>query len=65
MDDWKKFNETSLHQKDDFYSRLNKEDFTNADGALKKGVCQDFFETKNLAEYHDLFVQSNTSFENF
>ena len=25
MDDWGKFNETSLHEKEDFYSHLNRE----------------------------------------
>ena len=30
MDDWKKFNETSLPEKDDFYSHLNMEDITDA-----------------------------------
>ena len=31
MDDWGKFNETSLPEKEDFYSHLNMEDITNAD----------------------------------
>ena len=31
MDDWEKFNETSLTEKEDFYSHLNKEDISNAD----------------------------------
>ena len=43
------------------------EDITDTDYA--HGVCKDF-ETKNLGEYHDLYVQSNTLlladvFENF
>ena len=46
MDDWKKFNETSLPQKEDFYSHLNMEDITNATYALTKRVCKDF-EIKN------------------
>ena len=29
MDDWGKFNETSLPEKEDFYSHLNMEDITN------------------------------------
>ena len=69
MDDWKKFNETSLLVKEDFYSQLNMEDIINADHAHIKGVCKDF-ETKKLGEYHDLYVQSDTLlladvFENF
>ena len=30
-DDWEKFNETSLPEKEDFYSHLNMEDITDAD----------------------------------
>ena len=30
MDDWKKSNETSLPEKEDFYSHLNIEDITDA-----------------------------------
>ena len=45
------------------------EDITHADYAHVKRVCKDF-ETKNLGEYHDLYVQSDTLlladvFENF
>ena len=31
MDDWKKFNETSLPEKEEFYGRVNMEDITDAD----------------------------------
>ena len=31
MDDWEKFNETSLPGKEDFYSQLNMEDNTDTD----------------------------------
>ena len=58
MDDWKKLNETSLPEKEDFYSCLNIEDITDADYAHAKRVCKDF-ETKVLGEYHDLHVQSD------
>ena len=45
------------------------EDITDANYAHTKSVCKDF-EIKNLEEYHDLYVQSDTSlltdvFENF
>ena len=31
MDDWEKFEKTSLPEKEDFYSHLNVEDITDAD----------------------------------
>ena len=45
------------------------ENITDADYARAKRICKDF-EIKNLREYHDLYVQSDTSlladvFENF
>ena len=61
MDNWEKFNKTSLQEKKDFYSHLNMEDITDADYAPGKRVCKDF-EIKNLGEYHDLYIQSNTLF---
>ena len=42
MHDWEKFNETSLPEKEDFYSQLNMEDITGADYAHEKRVCKDF-----------------------
>ena len=59
MDDWEKFNETSLPEIEDFYSHLNMEDITDADYAHAKRVCKDF-EIKKIGEYHDLYVQSDT-----
>ena len=35
------------------------EDITDADYTHEKIVCKDY-EIKNLGEYHDLYVQSNT-----
>ena len=35
------------------------EETTDADYAYAKRVCKDF-EIKNLGEYHDFYVQSNT-----
>ena len=31
MNDWKKFNETSLPEKEDFYRQINMEDITDVD----------------------------------
>ena len=58
-DDWLKFNETSLPRKEDFYSRLNMEDITDADYVHAENVRTDF-EITDLGEYHDVYIQSNT-----
>ena len=42
MDDWKKFSETSLPKKEDFYCHLNMEDITDADYAHTKIIFKDF-----------------------
>ena len=42
MDEWEKFNETALPEKEDFYSHLYMEDITDADYAQAKTVCKDF-----------------------
>ena len=64
-----KFSETSLSEKEDFYSHLNMEYITDADCTHAKRVCKDF-KIKNWGNYYDLYVQSNTLlltnvFENF
>ena len=41
MDDWEKFAETLLLEKEDFYSNLNMEDITDADYAHGKKICKD------------------------
>ena len=41
MDDWEKFNETSIPGKEDFYSHINMENITDADFAhIKKKNLQ-------------------------
>ena len=47
MDDWKKLNETSLREKEDFYSHVNMEDITDADYTHAKRVFKDFEIKKN------------------
>ena len=69
MDSWKRFKEESLPGKEYFYSELNKEHITDEDYAHAQKVW-DTFKIKNLGEYHDLYVQSDTAlladvFENF
>ena len=58
MDDCENFNETSLLEKEDFYSHLNMEDITDADYAHTKRVCKDF-KIKSSGEYHDMYVQNH------
>ena len=69
MDSWDKFNETALPTKKDFYSNLNLENNSDEDCTHAQKVW-DVFKIKNLGEYHDLYVQSNTlllsdTYENF
>ena len=59
VDDWEKFNETSLPEKDDFYSHVNIEDITHAGYPRAKIICKDF-KIKNLGEYQQLYVESDT-----
>ena len=40
------------------------EDMADADYAHPKRVCKDF-DIKTLGKYHDLYFESNASFENF
>ena len=42
MEDWEKFNETSLPEKEEFYSHLNMEDITDANYMHAKIVCKEF-----------------------
>ena len=69
MDSWQKFDETSLPDKEAFYSNLNMENFTDVDYRHGKTVCE-YLIHKKLGDYHDLYVQSDTLlladvFENF
>ena len=69
MDNWERFNETSLPNKESFYSNLNVENIDDIDYIHGNNVLKRF-KLKNLGEYHDLYVQSDTLlladvFENF
>ena len=59
MDSEERFNETSLPDKEAFYSNLNTEDITDVDYKHAKTVFKNLID-KNLGYYHDLYVQSNT-----
>ena len=56
MDDWEKFNETTLPEKEKFYSNLNMEDIKYADYMHAKRVCK-YFEIKTLGEYNDFILK--------
>ena len=64
-----KIHETALPNKKAFYSKFFLEDITDEDYIHAQTVFEEF-KFKNLAEYHDLYVQSDTLllayvFENF
>ena len=68
MDNWKRFNETSLPSKESFYSNLNMENIEDIDYRHGNNVFNKF-KLNNSGDYHDLYVQSDTLladvFENF
>ena len=69
MDNWERFDETSLTNKELFYSSLNMENIDDIDYRHGYNVFKKF-KLKTLGEYHDLYVQSDTLlladvFENF
>ena len=55
IDDWEKFNEISLSEMQDFYSKLNMEDIPDADYMDAKRACK-VFQIKDLGQYHDLYM---------
>ena len=69
MDNWERFNETSLPSKESFYINLNIENIDDIDYRHGNNLFKRF-KLKNLGEYHNLYVQSDTLlladvFENF
>ena len=69
MDNWEKFDETTMPPKEAFYSELNLEGIRDEDYAHALKVWE-VFRIKNRSEYHDLYAQSDTLlladvFENF
>ena len=60
MNDWNKFNETKLPSIKDHYRKLHLKSIANEDHMYAKNV-QNTFKIKNLGEYHDLYVQSDTA----
>ena len=69
MDAWNRFNEEKLPEKSYFYSSLSMEEVLEIDYRHANKVFNKF-NIKNLGEYHDLYVQTDTLlsadvFENF
>ena len=56
MDSWERFNETSLSDKQDFYSNLNMEYITDVDHRHAKKVFNEVaannLSNKNVGDYH-------------
>ena len=59
MDSWERFNETRLPNKKACYSKLYLEDITDEDYIHAQKVFEEL-KLKNLGEYYDLYVQSDT-----
>ena len=69
MDTWERVNEISLLDKKSFHNELYLEDITDKSYSHAQIVFEKF-NLKNLGDYHDLYVQSDTLlladvFENF
>ena len=65
MDNWEKFDEASLPNKESFYSSLNMENIDDIDYRHGNNVFKRF-KFKNLGEYHDLYdLLLADVFENF
>ena len=69
MDNWERFDEISLPDKESFYSSLNMENIDDIDYRHGNNVFKNF-KLKNLGEYHDLYVKNDSLlladvFENF
>ena len=59
IDYWEKFNEITLFEKEEFSSKLNITQITDADYMHGKNAYRDF-EIKNWGQYHDLYLKSDT-----
>ena len=59
MDNWEKFDETTIPPKKAFYSKLNLEGISDADYAHAQKEWE-VLRIKYRWEYHDLYAQSDT-----
>ena len=58
MDSWERFDETSLPDKEAFYSSQNMDNITDIDYRHSKRVFKNL-NNKNFGDYYDLYVQSD------
>ena len=58
MDNWERFDEELLPDKEAFYSTLNMKDVTDVDYRHAKKIFKNF-NNKNLSDDHDFYVQSD------
>ena len=61
MESWERFDETILPNKKVLYNSLNMNGVTNVDYRHAKRVFKNF-SNKNIGDYIDLYVQSDTLF---
>ena len=59
MTSWDKFEETKLPPKEAFYSNYNISDISDKDYSQAQRVWKRF-DMKNLGEYHDLYLKTDT-----
>ena len=59
MDGRDKFNETSIPNKESFYSNLTMKNVTESDYIHANNIFKTF-KRNNLGDYHNLYVQSDT-----
>ena len=62
MDSWKKFEDTSLPQKNAFYSRLNRKGISDQDHEHAQQVCNRItpeHEIITLGDYHDVYLATD------
>ena len=55
INNWERFNETLLPNKEAFYSKLNMENITDTDYLHAYKVFKEF-KRKNVGEYHGLYM---------
>ena len=60
MDSWERFDDTASRSKKSFSGSINIGDITDANYIHAQTVFEGF-KIKDLGEYHDLYVKSDTS----